>query len=117
MPTRRLAMTLIGAATVLVAPTWPVRRASAQAGERAVVFIKSSTDRLVAIANTAGSPEDKRRRLRTVLDATVDHDEIAQFCLGRFWHVATPEQQKQFMALFYDLLAAQITAHLGEYEG
>ena len=31
--------------------------------------------------------------------------------------IATPEQQKQYMALFYDLLAAQISGHLGEYKG
>jgi phospholipid transport system substrate-binding protein len=110
-------LTLIGIASFVVAPPWPVRRARAQPGEQAIGFIKSTTDQLVAIANGAGSPLEKRRRLRQVLDAAVDHDDIARFCLGRFWHIATPDQQKQYMALFYDLLAAEIAGHLGEYQG
>ena len=117
MLARRTAVTAIGAAAVLLVMPWPVRNAWAQAAERAVTFVKSTTDRLAAIANAAGSPGDKRGQLRTVLDGVVDHDEIARFCLGRFWQIATPAQQKQYMSLFYDLLAAQISEHLGEYQG
>jgi phospholipid transport system substrate-binding protein len=110
-------LTLIGTASFLLAPPWRIQRAWAQAGERALAFIKSTTDQLAAVASSANSVPEKRRRLRAILDATVDHDEIARYCLGRFWRIATPDQQKQYMALFYDLLAAEITGHLGEYGG
>ena len=117
MPTRRMTMTMIGAAAFFVTPPLPVRNAWAQPGEQAIGFIKSTADRLVAIVNAARSPQEKRRGLRDVLDAVVDLDDISRFCLGRFWRIATPDQQKQYTVLFHDLLVAQIFGHLGEYQG
>jgi len=113
MPTRRTAIILIGTAIFLA----PVRNARGQAGERAVAFVKTTTDQLVAIVNAPGSPAEKRRRLGVVLDAAVDLDDIAQFCLGRFWRIATADQQKQYTALFHDLMVAEIAGHLGDYQG
>jgi phospholipid transport system substrate-binding protein len=55
--------------------------------------------------------------LQSVIDSTVDVDDIARFCLGRFWRIATPDQQKEYMILFHDLLVTEIAAHLGEYQG
>jgi phospholipid transport system substrate-binding protein len=116
MLTRRATM-MIGATTLLATPPGPVRRAWAQAAEQAVAFVKSTSDQLVAVVNTAGSPADKRRGLAQVVAATVDVDDIARFCLGRFWRIATPEQQTEYMALFHDLLVTEIASHLGEYQG
>ena len=71
----------------------------------------------MAIVNSAGSLPEKRRRLQEVIDSTVDVDDIARFCLGRFWRIATPDQQKEYMALFHDLLLTKIAGHFGEYQG
>jgi len=117
MLTRRTAMTSIGATALLVASAGPVRRAWAQAGERAVIFVKSTSDQLVAIVNSPDSPQETRRRLQAVIDATVDVDDIARFCLGRFWQIATPDQRQQYMTLFHDLLLTEITDHFGQYQG
>ena len=89
----------------------------AQAGNQAVDFVRSTSERLVAITNGAASPQEKRTQLEEVVDSTVDVDDIAQFCLGRFWRLATPEQQKRYMVLFHDLLVTEIAGHLGEYRG
>jgi phospholipid transport system substrate-binding protein len=110
-------MILLGAAALLTGPPVSVRRARAQAGETAIAFVKATSGQLVAIANGAGSPQEKRHRLETVIDATVDVDDIARFCLGRFWRIATPEQQQQYLTLFHDLLVSEIAAHIGEYRG
>jgi len=47
----------------------------------------------------------------------LDIEDIGRFCLGRFWHIATPDPQKQYTDLFRDLLVTEIAAHLGEYKG
>ncbi len=117
MLTRRTAMTAIGATVLLVGSPGTVRRAWAQVGERAVTFVKSTSDRLVAIVNSPNSPQEKRRRLQAVIDSTVDVDDIARFCLGRFWQIATPDQRQQYMTLFHDLLLTEIAGHFGEYQG
>jgi phospholipid transport system substrate-binding protein len=110
-------MTMIGATALLVSKLGPARPARAQSGPQAVGFVKSTSDRLVEIVNNAGSSQDKRRRLQAVIDATVDVDDIARFCLGRFWRIATPDQRTQYMALFHDLLLTEIAGHFGEYQG
>jgi phospholipid transport system substrate-binding protein len=117
MLTRRTTMITIGATALLAMPPTQVHRAWAQPGETAVAFIKSTSEQLVSIANGPGSPQEKRRRLQLVIDSTVDVDDIAHFCLGRFWRIATPDQQKEYMSLFHDLLLTEIAAHLGEYQG
>lgn len=110
-------MTVIAATALLVTPPGPARHAWAQAGDQAVTFVKSTSDRLVAIVNSEGSLDEKQRRLQAVVESAVDVDDIARFCLGRFWRIATPDQQKQYMVLFHDLLVTEIASHLGEYQG
>lgn len=110
-------MTVIGATAFLILPDGTVRQAWAQTGDEAVTFVKSTSDQLVAIVNGADPLQEKRRQLRQVLDAAVDVDDIARFCLGRFWRLATPEQQKQYLALFRELLVIEIAGHLGDYQG
>jgi phospholipid transport system substrate-binding protein len=74
-------------------------------------------DQLVGIINSPGSFADKRARLRAIVDRTVDVEGIARFCLGRYWHLATPDQQREYVAIFHDVLVNSITGHLGEYKG
>ncbi len=77
-------MTMIGATALLVSPPGPARRAWAQPDDQAVTFVKSTSDKLVAIVNSPDSPQEKHRRLQAVIDSSVDVDDIARFCLGRF---------------------------------
>jgi phospholipid transport system substrate-binding protein len=91
--------------------------ARAQDTEKASAFVKSTGDRLVAIVNGPGSASTKRAAMTQILNTDVDVDGIGRFCLGRFWRQATPEQQKQYLALFHEVLVTNITAKLGEYQG
>jgi phospholipid transport system substrate-binding protein len=121
--TRRLAMGVIGLA--LSPGLGSIRQALAQsetptqtlAGDRAVAFVLSTSSQLVAIVNNMDPPAEKRRRLTQVIDATVDVGDIARFCLGRFWRLATPDQRQDYLLLFHDLLVTKIAGHLGEYRG
>jgi phospholipid transport system substrate-binding protein len=110
-------MTIIGSAALLTTTPWSTRYAWAQSDSQAVIFVQSTTERLVAVVNGAGPPEEKRRQLLQVIDATVDVDDIARFCLGQFWRIATPDQQAQYLLAFHDLLVTEIAGHLGEYKG
>ncbi|MGD0105270.1 MAG: ABC transporter substrate-binding protein [Rhodopila sp.] len=89
----------------------------AQSTEKASAFVKSTGDRLVAVVNGPGSAPTKRAAMTKILDADVDVDGIGRFCLGRFWRQATPEQQKQYLVLFHEVLVTNITSKLGEYQG
>jgi phospholipid transport system substrate-binding protein len=92
-------------------------RALAQAVERANTFVQQTGNQMVAIVNGTQSPAEKRQAITQILEGAVDVDGIARFCLGRFWRVASPDQQKRFMAAFHEVLVTNISSKLGEYRG
>lgn len=89
----------------------------AQATDKASAFVKSTGDRLVGVVNGPGSAASKRAAMTQILNTDVDVDGIGRFCLGRFWRQATPDQQRQYLQLFHEVLVTNITAKLGEYQG
>jgi phospholipid transport system substrate-binding protein len=91
--------------------------ARAESTDKAAAFVKSTGDRLVAVVNGPGSTESKRAAMTQIINSDVDVDLIGRFCLGRFWRQASPEQQKQYLALFHSVLVTNITSKLGEYKG
>jgi phospholipid transport system substrate-binding protein len=95
----------------------PLSAAHAQSTDKASAFVKSTGDRLVAIVNGPGAAGTKRAAMTQILNADVDVDGIGRFCLGRFWRTSTPEQQKQYLELFHEVLVTNITSKLGEYQG
>jgi len=111
MINRRSLLTLITAS-----PLVPLS-ARAQSADKAASFVKSTGDKLVAVVNGAGSTTAKRTAMTQIINSDVDVEGIGRFCLGRFWRLATPEQQKQYLQLFHEVLVTNITSKLGEYQG
>jgi len=89
---------------------------AAGAGD-AASFVKNLGDRLVAIINAPGDERQRRAQIAAVIDASVDIDGIARFCLGRFWPRATPDQQRDFIQAFRSMLVTNIAQKLGDYRG
>jgi phospholipid transport system substrate-binding protein len=108
---RRPILTLAGLSTLL---PLAVR---ADGADKAGGFVKSIGDRLVALINGPGATGAKVVAMAQVLTADVDVDSIGRFCLGRYWRQATPEQQKQYLEAFRDVLVTNITSKLGRYQG
>jgi phospholipid transport system substrate-binding protein len=117
MLSRRLAMSMIAIVSCLGTLSTGAGSAWAQAGGEALALVKSTSDQLVAIVNGDGSARDKRLHLQEVIEASVDTEDIGRICLGRFWPMATPDQQSQYLGLFRELLVIKIADHLGEYRG
>jgi len=42
---------------------------------------------------------------------------IGQFVLGRYWRIATPQEQQDFLGLFQEYLVRAYSARLGQYGG
>ncbi len=85
-------------------------------GDRAVAFIKTTSDRILGAMRAVGSTEERRRVLGPIIDKSLDVDGLAKFCLGRFWRTATPDQQQRYTAVFHQVLIGNITSKLGEYQ-
>jgi phospholipid transport system substrate-binding protein len=89
----------------------------AQSLDQATAFIEQTGKDIAAVVNGSGSTADKQKKLQTIIDRTVDVNEVARFCLGRFWRTASNEQQKEYLDLFHRVLMINITGKLGEYQG
>lgn len=113
MLSRRTMLGLIAAASPAL--IMPVRAAAA--GDAAIAFIRSTADKLLAVVNGAGSVEERRKALAPIIDSAVDVNGVARFCLGRFWRVATPAQQQEYLSLFKSVLVTNIAVKLGDYRG
>src|SRR3954469_14837021 len=91
---------LLTAAAALAALSLRLPAAWAQNVDQATAFIDRTARELAAVVNGPGSAGDKQAKLQAIVDRTVDVQEVARFCLGRFWRTATPEQQREYLALF-----------------
>jgi phospholipid transport system substrate-binding protein len=116
MPTRRTQLMQAGLAVGLAWCLAGLPGARAQ-GVDAAAFVRQTGDQLINVVNGNAPESVKRQQLQQVVDRTVDVESIARFALGRFWRLATPQQQQEYMHLFHEVLLNSITAKLGEYRG
>ncbi|MBE9606599.1 ABC transporter substrate-binding protein [Acetobacteraceae bacterium H6797] len=85
---------------------------------RAASFIQSTGSELVAAINATNVPVAQRRQqVAAILRKAVDVDGVGRFILGRWWRVATPDEQQQYMKLFEETLIRNLSARFGEYQG
>jgi len=114
---RRVFVKIAAASALVLATPIAWRSAWAQSDEEATAFIRRLSERLASVVNGPGSEAEKRAEMRQIIDHDVDVDEVGRFCLGRFWNTATPDQRKEYLQLFHDVLVNAINSHLGEYAG
>ena len=117
MLTRRALLAAATAASFLGLVIGAMPSANAQSTDVATSFVDATGKALVAAVNGNGSNDQKKQALRTIIDRDVDVPEIARFCLGRFWRVATPQQQQDYVTLFHQVLVNNITGKIGDYKG
>jgi phospholipid transport system substrate-binding protein len=49
--------------------------------------------------------DERRKKLREVIEPVFDFKEMARRSLGTYWNEITPEEQREFITVFSDLLA------------
>jgi phospholipid transport system substrate-binding protein len=102
---------LISTIGMLAAPP----RAAAQSDP--VVFINQLGVQAIQVLGPSVPAAARVQRFRELFSADFDLPEIARFVLGRYWRVATPEQQQQFQGLLQEYLAQAYAGRLAEYAG
>jgi phospholipid transport system substrate-binding protein len=85
--------------------------------DTAAAFVDAMLKELLGIANGPEPQAAKRAALARVVQAKVDVDAVARFCLGRFWRTATAQQQGEYTALFARALIKNVSDRVGEYQG
>jgi phospholipid transport system substrate-binding protein len=100
---------------LLVPPVWV---AAGVPGDQ----VRQSTDRLLAILKDPqlkgeSKKNERRDKLKEVIYQRFDFTEMAKRSLGSEWRRRSPEEQKEFVKLFTDLLKRAYLDQLESYNG
>lgn len=115
MLSRRSLISVFAAVAATAALALPAR---ADAGADARAFIQNLADTAMNTVAVKTLPDDERtRRFRTLFVDTFDLPEIGKLVLGRYWRIATPAQQQEFLRLFEDIQVYTWTKRFKDYSG
>jgi phospholipid transport system substrate-binding protein len=111
---RRFAIMLIA---LLGLPLCTASRAGG-AAEDAQAFILGLADQAIAALTPPGiSRVERETRARVLLNDNFAVPTIGQFVLGRYWRTATPEERKEYLDLFEELIVVTYVDRFSRYSG
>jgi phospholipid transport system substrate-binding protein len=96
----------------------PVRVAAGTPGDQ----VRQTTDKLLVILKDPrlkgeGSKNERREKLKEVIYQRFDFTEMARRSLGSEWRRRTPDEQKEFVKLFTDVLERTYLDQIESYSG
>lgn len=110
---RRLLLIAIG--LFAVGPALPAPPAAAATDPAAV--IASLGNEALKVLGKNVDPNLRVTRFRQLFTEDFDVPAIARFVLGRYWRLATPAQQQEFVHVFTNYIALAYANRLAEYSG
>ncbi len=103
-----------GALLVMLLVLATPREADAQ---DARIFIGTLGEQAIQVLGPSVPEVQRQARFRELFRDDFDLPGIGQFVLGRYWRVATPQEQQDFLGLFQEYLVRAYSARLGAYGG
>jgi len=73
--------------------------------------------RALSDANLQGKPAPRRAAVRKISEDIFDYPETARRALGQHWNGRTPDEQREFVQLFADLLDRAYFSKIDRYQG
>jgi phospholipid transport system substrate-binding protein len=80
-------------------------------------FINDLGNRALEVLAKPVGARQREARFRELLHDDFDVPTIARFVLGRYWRLATPEQQQEFVSLFSEYVTLAYSNRLSQYMG
>ena len=106
-----LVMAFLVVALVILVPARPA------AAQDPAAVITSLGNKALKVLGPNVDPNLRVARFRELFQADFDVPGIARFVLGRYWRLAAPAQQQEFIRLFTDYIAVVYANRLAEYGG
>jgi phospholipid transport system substrate-binding protein len=82
-----------------------------------VSFINQLGVQAIQVLGPSVPPAARVQRFRALFGTDFDLPAIGRFVLGRYWRIATPDQQEEFLRLLQEYLAQAYAGRLAEYAG
>ena len=87
------------------------------AAQDARAFVGALGAQAIQVLGPSVPPAQRLARFRTLFNQDFDMPGIGRFVLGRYWRMATPQEQQEFLGLFQEYIVRAYSARLGEYGG
>jgi phospholipid transport system substrate-binding protein len=101
---------------LLIAATVQPSRADEVADAQA--FVRTLADKAISqLTSPTMSQGEREQGFRKLLHEHFDVPAIGRSALGRYWRVATPDEQREYLSLFEDLIVATYAARFRDYGG
>lgn len=111
----KLGAACLGALLLFVAA---VPAASADEIADAQNFVRTLADKAISqLTSPSMSQSEREDKFRVLLNEHFDVPAMGKSALGRYWRVATPEEQTEYMSLFEDLIVSTYAARFRDYGG
>jgi phospholipid transport system substrate-binding protein len=104
-----------GAFIVAIAICGGAPRAGAAAD--ATAFVSQLGSQAIQVLGPSVPASERLARFRELFRNDFDVPGIGQFVLGRYWRIATPAEQQEFLSLFQEYIVVAYSARLGQYGG
>ncbi len=105
----------LGVALLVVAVALPAR---AEEVADAQAFVRTLADKAISqLTSPTMSQAEREQGFRALLKEHFDVPAIGRSALGRYWRVATPEEQTEYMGLFEDLIVSTYAQRFRDYGG
>ena len=86
--------------------------------DNAVAMVENLTkEGIEKIVNSNSSIDEKNNVFRRLFTENLDLDFIGKYVLGRYWRIATPKQQKEFIVLYKELNVKTWSKRFDEFKG
>jgi phospholipid transport system substrate-binding protein len=84
--------------------------------------LRSATDRVLKVVQDPelkqpGKEQERRKQIRAIADQIFDWEETGKRALARHWQGRNPAEQKEFSALFADLIERSYVGKIEQYSG
>jgi phospholipid transport system substrate-binding protein len=80
-------------------------------------FIGTLGKEAIQVLGPSVPASQRLARFRELFRNDFDVPGIGRFVLGRYWRIATPQEQQEFLALFQEYIVRAYSIRLGEYGG
>ena len=81
------------------------------------VYIEELSNKAVSLSSADLLPEERNRQFRELLKKSFDIPRIARYSVGYYWRKFTPEQKKEFVRLFEDVIVSKYSDLFSNYAG
>ncbi len=87
-------------------------------GEGALKFVRATAEKGIGFITAPNTTEaQKKQEFRKLLDNQFDLETIGRFALGRYWNVASKQEQAEYMKLFKQMVVNVYSERFSDYNG